>query len=236
MSVEQRGLRHNARVHSGALTHEARATDAAAQTTKPVIHVVEDDRGMRASLVRLLESAGFATRQYGSAAEFLIADRDSEPGCIVLDVGLPGLSGMELQAALVRAGDSTPVVFLTGHGDVEMGVQAMKAGAVDFLTKPVRRKALMAAMETALARDARTRFHNEELRTVRERYERLTPREREVFARVVAGKLNKQIAGELGTSERTIKAHRAQVMSKMEATSLVELVRMAEMLSAQDAA
>jgi FixJ family two-component response regulator len=202
---------------------------------RPVVHVVEDDRSVRTALVRLLEAAGYATREYGSAAEFLVAGRKGEPACVVLDIGLPGMTGIELHAALRRAGDATPVIFLTGRGDIHTGVEAMKAGAVDFLTKPVRRAALLTAIEDALARDERLRTRDAERSEERLHFDHLTPREREVFSRVAEGKLNKQIADELGTSVRTIKAHRAQVMSKMQAESIADLVRMAGRLSDRDA-
>jgi FixJ family two-component response regulator len=209
--------------------------DAAGQDRRAVVHVVDDDSSVRTALARLIGTAGFDARCYASAAEFLVAERGSEPACIVLDVGLPGLSGLDLHAALLRTGDRTPVVFLTGRGSIAMGVNAMKTGAVDFLTKPVKREALMAALDAALARDVDRRLRSGELSRVRERFTRLTPREREVFSRVTQGKLNKQIADELGTSVRTIKAHRAQVMTKMEVRSVADLVGMAAALRADDA-
>jgi len=198
---------------------------------KPVVHVVEDDRSVRTALTRLLKIAGFEARAYESAGEFLVSERDSAPGCIVLDVGLPGLTGIELQAALQREGDPRPVIFLTGRGTIDMGVSAMKAGAVDFLTKPVDRERLLGAVEAALARGVVAQARGEIERGLRERLNRLTVREREVFDRVVQGKLNKQVAFELGTSVRTVKAHRAQVMHKMEVDSLAELVNAAGQLS-----
>jgi FixJ family two-component response regulator len=203
-------------------------------SVRGLVHVVEDDSSVRTSLVRVLEAAGFATREYDSAAEFLIAERGTEPGCILLDIGLPGLSGMDLHDALRKSGDSTPVVFLTGRGDIETSVRAMKAGAVDFLTKPAHRAALIPALESALAREARTRSHNDEVRVKRERFSHLTPRERQVFLRVAQGRLNKQVAHELGTSVRTVKAHRAQVMTKLGLSSVAELVRFAEVVGAPD--
>jgi FixJ family two-component response regulator len=209
--------------------------DAAGQDRRAVVHVVDDDSSVRTALARLIGTAGFDARCYASAAEFLVAERGSEPACIVLDVGLPGLSGLDLHAALLRTGDRTPVVFLTGRGSIAMGVNAMKTGAVDFLTKPVKREALMAALDAALARDVDRRLRSGELSRVRERFARLTPREREVFSRVTQGKLNKQIADELGTSVRTIKAHRAQVMTKMEVRSVADLVGMAAALRADGA-
>jgi FixJ family two-component response regulator len=198
----------------------------------PVVHVVDDDDSVRTAVVRLLQAAGHEARGYGSAGEFLLGRSDrNAPGCVVLDVRMPGPSGLDLQEALARLEVPLPIVFLTGHGDIPMSVRAMKAGAVDFLTKPVSRDALLAAVRTALARDAETRLARERLQSFRTRYETLTPREREVFAGVVAGKLNKQIAGELGTAERTVKAHRAQVMEKMQVASVAELVHVADQLS-----
>jgi FixJ family two-component response regulator len=198
----------------------------------PIVHVVDDDDSVRTAVVRLLQAAGHDARGYASAGEFLLgrSDRDA-PGCVVLDVRLPGPSGLDLQEALARLDVPLPIVFLTGHGDIPMSVRAMKAGAVDFLTKPVSRDVLLAAVRTALARDAETRSAHERRHAFRARYEMLTPREREVFAGVVAGKLNKQIAGELGTAERTVKAHRAQVMEKMQVASVAELVHVADQLS-----
>jgi len=195
-----------------------------------MIHIVDDDGSVRTALARLLHARGFETRSYASAAEFLVADRDDTPGCIVLDVGLPGMSGVELQAAIARMERAPPIVFLTGRGDIDMGVRAMKAGAVDFLTKPVKRDALLAAVSAALARDKEQSARRDELRVLRARFEKLTSREREVFTHVVGGKLNKQIAAELGTSIRTVKAHRAQVMTKMEVGSVAELVNAAARL------
>jgi FixJ family two-component response regulator len=199
----------------------------------PVIHVVDDDDSVRTGVVRLLQAAGFEARGYASAGEFLLGRSDrNAPGCVVLDVRMPGPSGLDLQEALARLEVPLPIVFLTGHGDIPMSVRAMKAGAVDFLAKPVSRDTLLASVRTALARDAETRAAREGLRLLRARYETLTPREREVFAGVVAGKLNKQIAADLGTAERTVKAHRAQIMGKMQVASVAALVHVADLLDA----
>jgi len=203
---------------------------------KPVVHVVDDDDAFRGAVTRLLEAAGYAVRGYGSAGDFLIARLDDAPGCLLLDVNLPGPSGLELQAALVERSVALPIVFLTGHGDVPGSVRAMKAGAVDFLEKPVAREPLLAAVREALARGAGARASGERLRGLRARYETLTRREREVFAGVVAGKLNKQIAGAIGAAERTVKAHRAQVLAKMGAGSVAELSRIATELGLVPAA
>jgi FixJ family two-component response regulator len=199
----------------------------------PIIHVVDDDDSVRTGVVRLLQAAGFEARGYASAGEFLLGRSDrNAPGCVVLDVRMPGPSGLDLQEALARLEVPLPIVFLTGHGDIPMSVRAMKAGAVDFLAKPVSRDTLLASVRTALARDAETRAAREGLRLLRARYETLTPREREVFAGVVAGKLNKQIAADLGTAERTVKAHRAQIMGKMQVASVAALVHVADLLDA----
>jgi FixJ family two-component response regulator len=196
----------------------------------PVVYVVDDDEGMRTALCRLLEAAGYEARPYASAGDFLLAEAIDGPGCVLLDLKLPGPSGLDLQEALAKREDALPVVFLTGHGDVPSSVRALKAGASDFLTKPVEREPLLAAVDKALAEDAVRRAERAEQRALQERYETLTPREREVMAHVVAGRLNKQIAAEIGAAERTVKAHRAQAMEKMQVDSLADLVRAASRL------
>ena len=196
----------------------------------PIVHVVDDDDGARTAVVRLLGAAGYVSRGYGSAGEFLMAVSEDAAGCLVLDVRMPGPSGLELQEALARRHSTLPVIFLTGFGDIPMSVRAIKAGAVDFLTKPVQRAALIGAVQSALERDARNRSHRELDRALREKFAALTPRERDVFVRVVSGKLNKQIAADLGTAERTVKAHRAHVMEKLNVASVAELVHVAEQL------
>jgi FixJ family two-component response regulator len=196
----------------------------------PIVHVVDDDNSARMAVVRLLNAAGYLARGYSSAGEFLLAVNEDAPGCLVLDVRLPGPSGLELQEALARRQSTLPVIFLTGYGDIPMSVRAIKAGAVDFLTKPVQRAALIGAVQSALERDARNRRNRERGRALRERFDALTPRERDVFVRVVSGKLNKQIAADLGTAERTVKAHRAHVMEKLNVASVAELVHVAEQL------
>jgi FixJ family two-component response regulator len=196
----------------------------------PLIHVVDDDESMRGALLRLLAAAGFAARGYASAGEFLIEPPLDRPGCLLLDVRMPGPSGLDLQAALLRQGVTLPVVFLTGHGDVASSVSAMKIGAVDFLEKPVERATLLDAIQRALARDAAQREASQQAEALRARFASLTPREREVFTHIVAGRLNKQIAATLGIAERTVKAERAQVMAKLEVGSAAELGRLAERL------
>jgi len=196
----------------------------------PTVHIVDDDAPFRTAVRRVLDASGYRVALYDSAEQLLAKLPAGEPGCILLDVRMPGLSGPQLQERLAELGNRVPIVFLTGHGDIPTSVQAIKAGAEDFLTKPVAREKLVAAVERALTRDAQQRAHDSELDGLRARVSRLTPRESEVFALVVRGKLNKQIAGELGTAERTVKAHRQKVMEKCEAQSLAELVRMAERL------
>jgi FixJ family two-component response regulator len=199
----------------------------------PVIHVVDDDASFRTAVTRLLRAAKYEVRGYASASEFLNSDSCAGPGCILLDLRMPGASGLELQQSLERMEERLPVIFLTGHGDIPVSVRAMKAGAVDFLTKPVRREALLGAIQNALSIDAKGRAARAVLRELHDRYESLTPREREVLVHVVSGKLNKQIAFDLGTAERTIKAHRASIMQKLCVQSLAELVRLAQELGIQ---
>ena len=195
---------------------------------KPVVYVVDDDDSLRKAVTRLLNTAGYDVRAYSSAGEFALASRDNRRGCVLLDVRMPGPSGLDLQEALAKEDEPLPVIFLTAHGDIPMSVRAMRVGAVDFLTKPIKREVLLSAVRAALARDVRLHTSREELRELRMRFANLTPREREVFDLVVAGRLNKQIAAELGISERTVKVHRAQAMIKMRATSLAELVHLAD--------
>ncbi len=196
-------------------------------TDKALIHVVDDDDSLRAALLDLLDAAGFEARGYASTGEFLLQPPADRPGCVLLDVRLPGPSGLDLQVALQRHAVALPVVFLTGHADVPTSVRAMKAGAVDFLEKPVERDTLLEALERALARDAAQRRARDDAERRSSRLAALTPREREVFDRIVAGKLNKQIADELGIGLRTVKAVRAQLMIKLGVTSAAELGRLA---------
>ncbi|UHC20099.1 response regulator transcription factor (plasmid) [Methylobacterium currus] len=196
----------------------------------PTVFIVDDDPDLRAALAGLFRSVDLAATAYASAAEFLGTTRSDGPGCLVLDVRMPGLSGLDFQAQLESLGIHLPVILMTGHGDIPMSVRAMKAGAVDFLTKPFRDQDMLDAVTTALARDAARRSRDSGLMVVRTAYETLTAREREVFAHVTAGLMNKQIAGLLDLSEITIKIHRGHVMRKMAARSLADLVRMAQAL------
>jgi FixJ family two-component response regulator len=198
--------------------------------TLPIVFVVDDDSAVGVSIKRLLHSVGLEARHFTSASEFLRAKRPDAPGCIVLDVRLPDLSGLDLQQELAKANIDLPVIFLTGHADIPMTVRAMKAGAVEFLTKPFREQELLEAVQRAISRHRQTRDQRASMRVLQSRYELLTPREREVFPRVASGLLNKQVAAELNASEKTIKVHRGQLMQKMEAHSLSDLIRMAEQL------
>jgi FixJ family two-component response regulator len=195
-----------------------------------VVFVVDDDAAVRRSLENLFRSVGLRVEAFSSAQDFLRSKLPDVPGCLVLDVRLPGLSGLDLQKRMAEADLEIPIVFITGHGDIPMTVQAMKAGAVEFLTKPFRDQDLLDAIQQALERARKAREQRGEIEELHHRYRSLTRREREVMALVVAGLLNKQIAGELAMSETTVKIHRHQVMEKMEAGSLAELVRMADRL------
>ena len=196
-------------------------------TLQGTVFVVDDDASMRKALTRLCQSAGCRVKAFASARDFLDSEPAESPTCLVLDVRMPGLSGLDLQSELATRNIRTPIVFITGHGDIPMSVRAMKAGAVDFLTKPFRNQDLLAVIQTALGKDARLSSVEHERQAVQCRLERLTPREREVFGLVIKGLLNKQIAAELGASELTIKVHRARVMEKMEVASVAELVQAA---------
>jgi len=198
-----------------------------APSSRGVVHVVDDDQSVRTALSRLLRTARFEVRTYASAREFLERPGDDGVGCVVLDLNMPGTSGLELQEALVRDPTALPVVFLTGYGDIPASVRAMKAGAVDFLTKPVNRGRLLSAIDVALVRDVERRRQRDHMAVIQARFAALTPREQEVFDLLVTGMLNKQVGAALGTTERTVKAHRAQVLRKLGVDSVAELVRVA---------
>ena len=199
-------------------------------TDEPAVFVVDDDPSVRRSVVRLLETAGLRVAGFGSAEAFLEHERPDGPACLVLDVRMSGMNGLELQRRLIAAGRPMAIVFITGHGEVPMSVEAMKAGAVDFLLKPFDDEALLAAIDRAIVRDRDRLREHQELGGLRARYDRLTPRQQQVFAWVATGLLNKQIAAQLGTGEKNIKVHRARVMATMQARSLADLVRQAERL------
>jgi FixJ family two-component response regulator len=197
-------------------------TDSAA-----IVFVVDDDPSVRRSLKRLIKSAGFTVESFASAQEFLERPRPDIPGCLVLDIHMPGVSGLDLQDELTAAEVNLPIIFLTGYGTVPASVRAMKAGALDFLEKPVDDRALVDAIHQAVERNRRVRLKQAEIREIERRVEALSPREQEVFSLLLTGMLNKQIASELGTTEKTIKVHRGRVMEKMQAGSMAELVRLA---------
>jgi FixJ family two-component response regulator len=195
---------------------------------KPTVFIVDDDPAVLKGLSRLLRSAGFTVETFPSSQDFLNHYVPNTPGCLVLDVAMPGLNGLELQKALAAKGHAIPIIFLTGHGDIPMSVQAMKRGAADFLTKPVNDDNLLTAVHAALEKDRVDRRARAEVADIQERLATLTPREREVLEHVVSGQLNKQTAADLGIVEKTIKVHRARMMEKMKVHSLAELVRLAE--------
>lgn len=197
----------------------------------PTVYVVDDDTSFLAAVTRLLRAGGYEVKTFMSADAFRQNRQTDAPGCLIVDLHMPGLSGLELQQALARTDDALPVIFLTGHGDIPTSVQAMRHGAEDFLTKPVKKEQLFSAVERALARDTEERGQRLRQRELQRRFASLTPREREVLAHLLGGKLNKQIASDLGTSERTIKAHRANILSKVAVHSMAELSRLAEQAS-----
>jgi len=201
---------------------------AATEPDAPTVFIVDDEAPVRKALSRLLRATGFAVAAFASPGEFLAQHDLHKPGCLVLDLMMPGIDGIELQRALARKGSVLPIIFLTGHGDIPKSVQAMKSGALDFLTKPVNDENLLASIRAAIKRDSVARREQAELFEIRARLASLTPREQEVLDHVVTGKLNKQIADDLGVVEKTIKVHRARVMEKMKIQSVAELVRLVE--------
>jgi FixJ family two-component response regulator len=202
----------------------------AAAEQAPIVFVVDDDAGVREALTSLIRSIDLQVQTFGSAAEFLRGKLPDRPGCLVLDVRLPGLSGLDFQAELARSNVHIPIIFITGHGDIPMSVKAMKAGAVEFLTKPFRDQDMLDAIQAALDKDRSRRAQDKKLGDLRALFDSLTSREQEVIGFVTAGLMNKQIAAEMGVSEITVKVHRGNVMRKMGARSLADLVRMAETL------
>jgi FixJ family two-component response regulator len=213
---------------AGTLGHEMGSSPMA--TAKPIVFVVDDDVWVRESLETLIREEGWQAEAFSSAQQFLDRPRALTPNCLVLDISLPGLNGLELQKRVAVERTDMPIIFITGHGDIPMSVGAMKAGAVEFLTKPFNDEVLLTAIRQALERSRLALAQDAEMQELRDRHASLTPREMQVMALVVSGLLNKQVGGELGISEKTVKAHRGQVMQKMKANSVADLVKMAEKL------
>jgi FixJ family two-component response regulator len=209
---------------TGTLGHEVGSSPMA--TAKPIVFIVDDDAWVRESLETLIRDEGLHPETFASAQEFLDRPRAVTPSCLVLDISLPGLNGLELQKRVAAERTEMPIIFITGHGDIPMTVGAMKAGAVEFLTKPFNDEVLLTAIRQALERSRLALAQEAEIQQLRDRYASLTPRERDVMALVVSGLLNKQVAGDLGIAESTVKAHRGQVMQKMKANSVADLVKM----------
>lgn len=217
------------------MTERPAPSSPEANNNEPIVLVVDDDPSVRRALVNLFESVGLRVAAFGSAREILQSKPPEVPSCLVLDIRLPGLSGLDLQADLAKANIHTPIIFITGHGDIPMTVRAMKSGAVDFLTKPVRDQDMLDAVQAAIQRDRKRREIEKTVSNVRSRFESLTPRERDVLSLVASGKMNKNVAAELGLAEITVKIYRGQIMRKMGAKSLAELVKMNEALAVQRA-
>jgi len=197
---------------------------------QPIVYLIDDDESAREGMADLLRSVGHKEHPFGSAQEFLDSARPNAPGCIVLDVRLPGPSGLEVQRTLTKSNIHLPIIFVTGHGDIPMSVRAIKSGAIEFLTKPVHEQQLLDAVQAGLERDRARREEAEVVAELRQRFDSLTPREREIFRLIAIGRRNKVIAAEAGLSEMTVKVHRSHVMQKMRANSLIDLVRMADQL------
>jgi FixJ family two-component response regulator len=212
------------------VTQRSSSAKSVGSTDQPIVFVVDDDASMRQALARLLQSVQLRVEVFASPREFLQSERPNVPSCLVLDVRLPGLSGLDFQAELAKADVRIPIVFITGHGDIPMSVRAMKAGAVDFLAKPFRDQDLLDAVTAAIQRDQKRREHENAMTDLRAHFSSLTPREREIMALVASGLMSKQIAAEVGLSEITVKVHRSHLMKKMGARSVADLVRMAEAL------
>ena len=212
------------------VTQRSSSAKSVGSTDQPIVFVVDDDASMRQALARLLQSVQLRVEVFASPQEFLQSERPNVPSCLVLDVRLPGLSGLDFQAELAKADVRIPIVFITGHGDIPMSVRAMKAGAVDFLAKPFRDQDLLDAVTAAVQRDQKRREHENAMTDLRAHFSSLTPREREIMALVASGLMSKQIAAEVGLSEITVKVHRSHLMKKMGARSVADLVRMAEAL------
>ena len=212
------------------VTQRSSSAKSVGGTDQPIVFVVDDDASMRQALARLLQSVQLRVEVFASPQEFLQSERPNVPSCLVLDVRLPGLSGLDFQAELAKADVRIPIVFITGHGDIPMSVRAMKAGAVDFLAKPFRDQDLLDAVTAAIQRDQKRREHENAMTDLRAHFSSLTPREGEIMALVASGLMSKQIAAEVGLSEITVKVHRSHLMKKMGARSVADLVRMAEAL------
>jgi FixJ family two-component response regulator len=217
------------------VTQRSSSAKSVGSTDQPIVFVVDDDASMRQALARLLQSVQLRVEVFASPQEFLQSERPNVPSCLVLDVRLPGLSGLDFQAELAKADVRIPIVFITGHGDIPMSVRAMKAGAVDFLAKPFRDQDLLDAVTAAIQRDQKRREHENAMTDLRAHFSSLTPREREIMALVASGLMSKQIAAEVGLSEITVKVHRSHLMKKMGARSVADLVRMAEALGVKPA-
>lgn len=217
------------------VTQRSSSAKSVGSTDQPIVFVVDDDASMRQALARLLQSVQLRVEVFASPQEFLQSERPNVPSCLVLDVRLPRLSGLDFQAELAKADVRIPIVFITGHGDIPMSVRAMKAGAVDFLAKPFRDQDLLDAVTAAIQRDQKRREHENAMTDLRAHFSSLTPREREIMALVASGLMSKQIAAEVGLSEITVKLHRSHLMKKMGARSVADLVRMAEALGVKPA-